>query len=198
MEVTPASEMPQGTMLPKRSAKQHVEGEAVHGGPARDPHADGADLAFRPALGGGEPDAGAALDPHRPDAVAVEQRHDRGLEATHVVDDAHAVGELHDRVADELPGPVVGDLAAAVGGDGGGAVLGVVRRLRASPRGIDGRVLQQDDVPGPGAVGDVGVHLALVVPRLLVVGGAPLLAQPAVLERQHFADATPPRSWGAW
>ena len=53
------------------------------------------------------------------------------LDAPHVVDDVDRVGQLDDRVADELAGAVPGDLAAAVDVDDGGAVERTLVRLGA-------------------------------------------------------------------
>ena len=76
--------------------------------------------------------AGSACSqtPLRPGTRAVvtprsaHARDQRLLEPAHVVDDEDVVGQPHDRVADELAGPVEGDLAAAVDLDDRGAVGG--------------------------------------------------------------------------
>ncbi len=65
------------------------------------------------------------------------------LGAPHVRDHVDRVGQQHDRVADELPRPVPGDLAAAVHVDDRRAVERALPRLGALARGVDARVLQQ-------------------------------------------------------
>ncbi len=99
-----------------------VEGEAVHGDPAGDPHPDGGHL--------------APLGPHpriarlRP-GVHPEVRQggdERLLHLAHVGDDPLRVLEADDGVADELARAVVGDVAAAVDVEHLGADLGQLLR----------------------------------------------------------------------
>jgi hypothetical protein len=76
-EVTPASEMPQGTMSPKwLMVRADVEGEAVGGDPAADVHADGASLrASCPSSPPPRPpSAGDARGLHPKSAAAADHR----------------------------------------------------------------------------------------------------------------------------
>ena len=103
----------------------------------------------------------ALADPHaaepralpRGDAEIGERRDEDALE--HLEIPAH-VGpegaEPDDRVADQLPGPVVGDLAAAVRPED----RHVARRRRAekarvgaAAQGVDGRMLEEEERVGP-------------------------------------------------
>ena len=93
-----------------REVGVHVEREAVHGDPAADSNADRADLAVA------DPGAVQARDPRRGDAQVGARANHRLFEQLHVAADVTAVGvEVDDRVADELAGAVVGDVAAAAG-----------------------------------------------------------------------------------
>ena len=81
----------------------------MRGDPARDVDADRAQLPRR------GPDAGAPLDPLRPDAVARGDADHQLLDRPDVLADVLAVGlQVQDRVPDDLSGAVVGDVAAAV------------------------------------------------------------------------------------
>ena len=68
----------------------------------------------RPVRAGLQPDAAATRDARGGHAEVGADGDQRLLEAAHVVDDQHVVGQPHDRVADQLAGAVEGDLAAAV------------------------------------------------------------------------------------
>ncbi len=114
-------------------------------------------------------------------------RDQRLLEAAYEVDDQHVVGEPHDRVADELPGAVEGDLAAAVDLDHRGAVDGSLVGFGALACRVDGGVLEQQH--GAGSTLDhLCVHLALALPRLEVVDG--LLAQRLEDQFAHHSRLT--------
>ena len=67
----------------------------------------------------------------------------RLLEPSDVADDVERLGQLDDRVADELAGTVPGDLAAAVDVDDRGAVDRPLEVERALAGGVDRRVLEQ-------------------------------------------------------
>src|SRR4029079_7960123 len=96
-----------------------VEGEPVQCGRARDPDADGGDLA-----GGGacpadvrarHPDPGAALDSSGIQAQTRTHLDHRFLKAPNEIHHIKWLGEADDRIPDQLAWPVPGDLAAAVG-----------------------------------------------------------------------------------
>ena len=91
------------------------------------------------------------------------------LDAAHVRDDVDRVGQPHDRIADELAGPVPGDLAPAVDVDDGSAVERPLEGLGATTRGVDGLVLEQQHGVRRVAGDDVGVDSALQVPAGRVV-----------------------------
>src|SRR5690606_36535738 len=141
-----------------------VEGHAVEGAAPLDAHADGGDLAGRGrvrvdpdprvavvAAGAGQPERGEHLDED-----LLEGRHvRRGVGRTA----GRALRrEGDDRVRDQLPGAVVGDVAAAVDLDQVDAVLGRVaehvRAVRVAAEGVGGRVLEQQQpvVTGPRSV----------------------------------------------
>src|SRR5580700_547990 len=96
---------------------------------------------------------------------------DQGLlDRPHVIDHVDRLAEPDDRVPDELPGAVPGDLAAAVDVDHRGSrVAGrPVELLGPLARRVDGRVLEQQ-----AGVRDVAAHPPLVqvplqIPGLLV------------------------------
>jgi hypothetical protein len=103
-----------------------------------------------------DPDAGvvgavlrarAGLDP-----FLGERGDDRRFDRAEVRAD---VGDAHDRIADELAGAVVGDAPAAVGRDDVDAFCAVevlaerqLARARASPVGVDGGMLEQEERVG--------------------------------------------------
>src|SRR5258708_7749052 len=89
-----------------------VERESVRCHPAAEVHADGGDLAIT------GPNAGELGNASGFDAVIGEGIDDGLLEGADV--GAHValpIAEVEDGVADELPGTVIGDVAAAVGGE---------------------------------------------------------------------------------
>ena len=113
-DVTPRSAMPHGTMcVEHREVGVDVEREAVTGAAARDLHADRGDLLVTDpdarvaaARGARRPEVGERVDEHAFERAHV--RHD-------VAQPVAPVGQRDDRVADQLPGPVVRDVAAAIG-----------------------------------------------------------------------------------
>ncbi len=110
------------------------------------------------------PHAAASLHPVADDVVLGQHLDEEPLETAHVGDDIHRLGQAHDRVADELPRAVPGDLAAAVDVDDGGAVGGALVPRRARTGRVDGLVLEQDERVGADAGDDVGVDAPLEMP----------------------------------
>src|SRR5205823_2531802 len=83
------------------------EGESVRGDPARDVHADGAQLARV------RPDAGAARDAARLDAVIARDADHQLLDGSDVLAHVLAIGlQIEDRITDDLPRPVIRHAAA--------------------------------------------------------------------------------------
>ena len=146
-----------------------VEGEAVHRHLPADADADGPDLAARTTVVLGDPGAALAGDATRLDAEVGADADHHLLELAHVADDVDRRGQPHDRVAGDLAGTVPGDLAAAVDVDDGRAVGRPLLGLGALAGGVDRGVLEQEDGVGLLAADDLGVHVALDLPRLLVV-----------------------------
>ena len=112
-DVTPRSGMPHGTMWSNiAEIGVDVEREAVTGAAARDLHADRGDLLVT------DPHAGIPRLTVRGDTELGERVDEHAFERAHVRDDvAQAVapvGQRDDRVADELTGPVIRDVAAAI------------------------------------------------------------------------------------
>src|SRR3954469_4676297 len=160
-----------------------VDREPVHGDTVADPDAEGGHLAFGSALVLGDPYAAAAGDSCGGDAEVGAGQDQRLLEAAHVVDDEDGVGKSHDRVADQLTGPVERDLPPAVDVDDRRAVVSErsLVRLGSLARRVDRWVLQQQHGVRA-ACDDVGVDLALQFPRGAVLHGA--LAEAHSLEVQ--------------
>ena len=100
-----------------------------------------------------EPDAGLALAACRDEAKLADGNDEHFLEEAQVGVQVLACGEMHDRVADDLPGAVVGNVAAAISRadlDAAACQLGGVPnqiRLRAPAHaeGVDGIVLGEDE-----------------------------------------------------
>src|SRR6185312_16727670 len=91
--------------------------------------ADRGELAVLATVGSGNPNAAATLDAHGVDAV-IQRNIDQGFfEGRDVLADALHVAQAHDRVADQLPRAVPGELAAAIDIDHGGSVDREVFRL---------------------------------------------------------------------
>lgn len=131
------------------------------------------------------PDTAAALDPgglHTELGGGADQR---VLQPADVRDDVHRAGQLLDRIADQLPGAVPGDLAAAVHVDDGGAVQWAFAVGRAPSGRVDGRVLQQQTGVRDGVLESGRVHLALLLPGLLVVDGLLAESQPDEPKLSH-------------
>src|SRR5438132_8198156 len=99
--------------IERREVRVHVQREPVTRHAARDAHPDGRDLRVTP-VGQRDPDAGPALDGAGRDAEVGERGSQGVLERPHIRDDVRRVAEREDRVPDQLPGPVVGDVATAV------------------------------------------------------------------------------------
>ena len=140
-----------------------IEGKAVRGDPARDMHANGAQLAWRGrgALRGTgwrrqHPDPGAAGDPLGAHSEIRGDADHQLLDRRDVFAHVFAVRlEIEDRVPDDLPWPVVGDVAAAAGLEDGEAprfqlVVGPedVARFRAAPERDHPWVLEEEQRVG--------------------------------------------------
>ena len=128
-----------------RRVEVDVQRVAVRRHPLRDVDADRRNLSRqRPAL---DPDPGQAFDSRRLDPNGRERSDQRLLEVAAVALDVLAVPrQVEDRVADELAGPVVRRLAAAVGLDD--VDLGTLRDVKlallgASPERDHRRMLQE-------------------------------------------------------
>src|SRR6185295_650526 len=107
--------------------RTNIEGEAVVGDPAPHRHADRGDLLFS------DPDAGASCNLPALDAPAGQSVGEPELELAEEAMQVVTVGvEVADRVADELPRAVPGDVAAA----------GDLEQLDAAPRELVGRDLE--------------------------------------------------------
>ena len=83
-------------------------------------------------------------------------------------DDVERLGESHDRVADELPRTVPGDLPAAVDIDDGRAVGRSLMARGAGAGGVHRLVLEQDERVGARACDDLGMDAALQRPAILI------------------------------
>ena len=87
-----------------------IEREAVARNPARDAYADRRELLLA------DPDAGQPFHPTSLDAVIGGGTDEDGFEVAHVaVDVAAARVQVDDGITDELPGTVIGDVAAPAG-----------------------------------------------------------------------------------
>ena len=130
---------------------------------------------------GVDPHARVLGEPSRRDPERGQGVDDELLDVAHVLGRTEAVAELDDRVADQLTGPVVGDVAAAadadeVGPDRGRVAAQVVLEVRARPVREHVGVLEQQQVL-PGAV----VEQGLLDRQRLAVGDGP---QPADAQRR--------------
>lgn len=155
--------------LAPRQVGVAVEREAVHRDLTADADADGADLATRAAVVGGDPRAALALDASGLDAEVGADADHHLLDVADVADDVDGRREPDDRVAGDLSRTVPGDLAAAVDVDDGSAVAGSLLGLGALARGVDRAVLEEVDGVGLLTRHDLRVRVALDLPRLLVV-----------------------------
>ena len=154
--VTPrcASAIPQGTM-PWKCAEigRDVDRDAVEGNPAAHANAERGDLVLgggaverRRLVGPGDPDADAVLAGLADDAE-LGQRIDqpaleRADEGAHV---GAAAPEVEHDIGDALPGPVIGELAAAPGAMHGKARVEQIAVPRAGSRRVERRMLEQPD-----------------------------------------------------
>ena len=168
---------PHATTHPKRlEVVVDVDREAVGRHAARDVDADRRDLALlRPDAGVVGPVVGsrAGLDPG-----ARERGDDRLLDRAEVRDD---VDDAHDRIADELAGAVVGQLAAAVDVDDVDPALAIpvlaerqLARQRPAPARVDRRVLEQQQRVRDRVGLARGPHALLQRERLAVLDDAEL------------------------
>ena len=114
IDVTPLSRDPAGDdPLEHRQVRIDVQREPVAGPVPGDPDANGGDLLVA------DPDAGPPVDAPGRDARSASAPMRTSSRLAHVSDDVAdpgaGSGDGDDRVADELAGPVVGDVAAPVG-----------------------------------------------------------------------------------
>lgn len=160
-----------------------VEGDSVERDPAAEFDADGADFGEAVGRGSGagiaDPDAGGAFGALAGDFELAERADDGFFEEAHVGVQVEAVAiQIDDRVGDELPRAVEGDVAAAIGFDdldsaefehlrGGQKIL---LGIGAAADGDDGGVFNEHEHAG-GIVGLFGEH-ALVELELQVPRGA--------------------------
>src|SRR4030095_9235698 len=85
-----------------------VEGKAVARDPPRDPDADRANLLIA------NPGASESLDPPRPQSIVAAHANHHFFQVANITVDIAAVGaQVENRVANDLPGTVVGDIATA-------------------------------------------------------------------------------------
>ena len=167
--VEPAGGDPVGE---RRRVEVDVQGIAVRRDPPRQVDADRRDLPRR----AGQPDAGQAVDAGGGHAERGDRPDQRLLEVAAVAAHVPAVpGQVENRVADELPGPVVGRLAAAIDLDDLDLrALGHVHLalLGAAPERDRRRVLEQEDGVGKRPRPDRLGERALQRERLAVVDRA--------------------------
>src|SRR5262249_37748632 len=114
------------------------------------------------------PHPGAAVDSDRVQAQVGAHSDQRFFKAPNVIDDIERFSQSDDRIADQLPWTMPGDLAAAVGVDDGSAINWSLVRLSAPSRGVDGRVLQKQQRIGAAGHSGVG-QVALQLPGSEVV-----------------------------
>ena len=114
------------------------------------------------------------VDPARVQTQLGAHLDQRFLKAPNEIHHIQRFGQPDDRIADQLPRAVPGDLAAAVGVDDRRCrPTGPFAAAGAAARGVDRRVLEQQQRVG--AAGDAGVgQLALQLPGAAVVDGAQL------------------------
>src|SRR5258706_12027038 len=120
----------------------HVEREPVIRASARDAKPDGGDLAAV------DINAGPAAHPLAADAVLVEHRERRLLEAAHQLlhPDAHAP-QVEEHISDRLPGTMKSDLPAAIGANNGDVARGEHVLVPAGePKREDRRMLEKPDL----------------------------------------------------
>ena len=119
-----------------------VQGEAVHRAPVAEAHADRGDLARhdrRVGMVDVEPDTGEPVEPAGVRQAEFSKGVDeQALHTAHVRRRAEPVVDVQDRIADELTGAVIGDVAAALhrhefGADRGRLTLQVVLEIGPHP-----------------------------------------------------------------
>ncbi len=164
-DVTPASAMPHGTIAENARRSQSQFSAKPCSVVARDTRTPIAPtLRAGPRLVRWHPHPDRPVDPAglQPELGAhVDQRL---LKAPNEIHHIERLGQPDDRIADQLAGAVPGDLAAAVGVDDGGAVDRALLGQRAAARGVDRRVLEQQQRVGSARHPRVG-QLALQLPR---------------------------------
>ncbi len=178
-----------------------VDGEPVRRDAALHVHADRSDLAFLDPHAGEIRSvvvAGAGIR----DALCAERGHDRLLKRAHVRDD---VVDPDDRIADELTGSVVGDLAAPVGLDHLDPLHPIpvlahrqLTRSRPPAPGVDGVMLEQqhhigDRVPLAGRP-----DALLELERLAVLDRAQMTDPQLAHATVSSCRLTLARNWAAW
>ena len=107
-------------------------------------------------------------------------------------DDVDGVGQSHDRVADELPRAVPGDLAAAIDINDRGAVKGALKWFGAAAGGVDRLVLEEEDGVGEFARNDLRVDRALELPAGEVLNCVAAEADLAHLDTESCRSAHEP------
>jgi len=157
-------------LLERREVATDVEGEAVHGYPVAHAHADGGDFAV------GDPGAGEALAAARGYAEGGADADEELLQGAQVAVKILAViAKIEDGIAYELAGTVVGGLAAAIDLDermgkmGGATQAGLVR---GAADGVNGVVLEEEELIGDGAVATFGYEAILEGEALLEIDAA--------------------------
>ena len=146
--VTPFPRMPQGIISSNhREVGVHVERQAVGGHTAPDPDADGGELALVV-----DPHPGEAIHASCADVEARRGGDDGGLEGPHVAAQVERIVKLDDRIGDELPGSMKGDVTTAVDAQVRGAQLAQalgsgqeVRLVAPAPDGVHREVLQEQE-----------------------------------------------------
>ena len=101
-------------------------------------------------------------------------------------DDVDGVGQSHDRVADERPRAVPGDLAAAIDIHDPSAIKGALKWFGATAGGVDRLVLEEEDGVGEFARNDLRVDRALELPA-----GEVLNCVAAEADLAHLDPKTP-------
>ena len=184
-EVTPRSANATGDdQAEEVEIGRDVEGKPVAGHPSRNAHADRADL------GVPDPRSAQPCDPSRREAVVGADADHHLFEIAHVTVHVATIGiEIDDRIADELPWPVVGHIAAAAGLEHLDAERGQPFRCRHDiaatvllhADGDDVRVLQKKEgvwnAPGLAVVNQGALQLERVRVRDE--------AKPTDVERRH-------------
>ena len=140
-----ASEIPHGTIRSNGTGRCRSSARSrAWSRPGRPGSPMAAILRSGPRSSAGHPDAAAALDP----GVVTPSSAQTAISASsrrRTWRRRRPVRQLQDRVADQLARAVPGDLAAAVDVDDRGAVERPLVGLGALARGVDRRVLEQQD-----------------------------------------------------